>query len=214
MHLLADVLSWATVMAIPGPDIVAIGTQVARHGHRAGFATSLGATVGVATWSVLSLVGISALLAAVPTLGVVLPVIGSAVLILLGLLALQDASRTQPAGRPGSDAAVAVGPASADGTAWRSFRLGLVTNLSNPKALVFFTSFFTPLMSHYPGAAAKATTLSLLLAVSFLIFSAMSVLMKVAASSRHAQHPALRFLPGAVFILIGSYYLADTLGLS
>ena len=79
-------------MALPGPDIVAIGTQVSRHGHRAGFATATGATVGVATWSILSLAGITALLTAVPALSVILPVLGSSVLIVLGLLAIQRCS--------------------------------------------------------------------------------------------------------------------------
>ncbi|WP_115684609.1 LysE family translocator [Corynebacterium senegalense] len=209
MLVAADVLSWAAVMAIPGPDIVAIGSQVARHGHRAGFATALGAALGVSLWSVLSLVGISALLLAVPALAVILPVLGSAVLILLGLLALRGAAR--PAGGGGVRY---VGEASAPdrASAWRSVRLGLVTNLSNPKALVFFTSFFTPLMNHYDGAAAKAAMLALLLAVSLLIFSTMSVVLKAASSSPLANLPAVRFLPGAIFVLIGSYYLADALG--
>ena len=215
MLVAADVLSWAAVMAIPGPDIVAIGSQVARHGHRAGFATALGAALGVSLWSVLSLVGISALLLAVPALAVILPVLGSAVLILLGMLALRSAAR--PAGGGGvryvgEAPAPAPGQASGQASAWRSMRLGLVTNLSNPKALVFFTSFFTPLMNHYDGAAEKAAMLALLLAVSLLIFSTMSVVLKAASSSPLANPPAARFLPGVIFVLIGAYYLADALG--
>lgn len=211
MLVAADVLSWAAVMAIPGPDIVAIGSQVARYGHRAGFATALGAALGVSLWSVLSLVGISALLFAVPALAVILPALGSGVLILLGLLALKGAAR--PAGGGGIRyVGEAPAPAPDRASAWRSVRLGLVTNLSNPKALVFFTSFFIPLMNHYDGAAAKAAMLALLLAVSLLIFSTMSVMLRAASSSPLASLPAVRFLPGAIFVLIGAYYLADALG--
>lgn len=156
-------------MALPGPDIVAIGTQVSRHGHRAGFATATGATVGVATWSILSLAGITALLTAVPALSVILPVLGSSVLIVLGLLAIKGALSAQRAAtrattvnRSSPESSVADLPVPAGSTpaapatpttqsttaaqhapVWfRAFRLGLITNLSNPKALVFFSSFF------------------------------------------------------------------------
>lgn len=202
--MLADILSWATIMAIPGPDIVAIGSQVTRYGFRAGFATALGATLGVATWSVLSLAGISALLLAVPALATALPVIGSAVLVVLGLVALRDATRRDP-GTTGDPGAVGASPL-------RSVRLGLTTNLSNPKALVFFTSFFTPLMNHYSGPAHKAGMLGLLLAVSLITFSAMSVALRTAANSPLARIPGLRFLPGLAFIIIGGFYMWESVG--
>ncbi|RUP80513.1 hypothetical protein D8M20_00185 [Corynebacterium propinquum] len=236
--MLTDILSWAAVMALPGPDIVAIGTQVSRHGHRAGFATATGATVGVATWSILSLAGITALLTAVPALSVILPVLGSSVLIVLGLLAIKGALSAQRAATrattvnsssPGSSVAdlpVSAGstpvapatPTTQSTTAaqqapvwFRAFRLGLITNLSNPKALVFFSSFFTPLMNHYSGVSGKASMLGILLLVSLMIFSAMSIVMKAASHVPAAHHPALKFLPGVVFLIIGTYYLIETI---
>lgn len=241
--MLTDILSWAAVMALPGPDIVAIGTQASRHGHRAGFATATGATVGVATWSILSLAGITALLTAIPALSVILPVLGSSVLIVLGLLAIKGALSAQRAATQGAatrattvnrsspESSVADLPVPAGSTpaapatpttqsitaaqhapVWfRAFRLGLVTNLSNPKALVFFSSFFTPLMNHYSGVSGKASMLGILLLVSLMIFSAMSIVMKAASHVPAAHHPALKFLPGVVFLIIGTYYLIETI---
>lgn len=232
-------------MALPGPDIVAIGTQVSRHGHRAGFATATGATIGVATWSILSLAGITALLTAIPALSVMLPVLGSSVLIVLGLLAIKGVLSARRAATQGAavqattvnssspessvtDLPIPAGstpsapttPATQSTTAtatqnapvwFRAFRLGLITNLSNPKALVFFSSFFTPLMNHYSGVGAKASMLGILLLVSLGVFSAMSIIMKAASHVPAVHHPALKFLPGVVFLIIGTYYLIETI---
>lgn len=209
-RVVADFLSWALVMAMPGPDIISIGLRTSRYGLRAGFWTALGAALGVAVWSVLSLVGIEALLVAVPTLRVVLPMVGCVVLVILGLLSLRDAAR--PA-RNHVNQVVAESMPSArspeSGTWAKSLRLGFVTNISNPKALVFFTSFFTQMMSHYTGFSQKSLVLGLLLVVTLLVFLMMSVLLKAAANSPLARIPTIRFLPGIVFISIGVFYFFE-----
>lgn len=208
--MVADFLSWALVMAMPGPDIISIGLQTSRYGLRAGFWTALGAALGVAVWSVLSLVGIEALLVAVPTLRVVLPMVGCVILVILGVLALRDAVR--PARNHGDQVVTESTPSARlpeTGTWAKSLRLGFVTNISNPKALVFFTSFFTQMMSHYTGFSQKSLVLGLLLAVTLVVFVVMSVLLKTAARSPLARIPAVRFLPGAIFICIGVFYFAE-----
>lgn len=207
--MLVDVLTWATVMAIPGPDIVAIGTQTSRYGQRAGFWTALGAMLGVATWSILALLGIEAILHVVPALSVVLPLAGSVALMLLGAFGLWGSvRRAKGASKSTEEQEVA---SVAARTAGASVRLGYVTNISNPKALVFFTSFFTPMMSHYDGLAEKLSMLGLLLGVTLLVFSAMSVLIQVAAKTQLRKIPGLQYLPGIIFLGIGLFYFVETL---
>ena len=207
--MLVDVLTWATVMAIPGPDIVAIGTQTSRYGQRAGFWTALGAMLGVATWSVLALLGIEALLHVVPALSVVLPLAGSVALMLLGAFGLWGSvKRAKGTSKSNEEQEVA---SVAGCTTGASVRLGYVTNISNPKALVFFTSFFTPMMSHYEGLAEKLSMLGLLLGVTLLVFSAMSVLIQVAARTQLRNIPGLQYLPGIIFLGIGLFYFVETL---
>ncbi|WP_070975967.1 LysE family translocator [Corynebacterium sp. MC3] len=207
--MLVDVLTWATVMAIPGPDIVAIGTQTSRYGQRAGFWTALGAMLGVATWSVLALLGIEALLHVVPALSVVLPLAGSVALMLLGAFGLWGSvKRAKGTSKSNEEQEVA---SVAGCTTGASVRLGYVTNISNPKALAFFASFFTPMMSHYEGLAEKLSMLGLLLGVTLLVFSAMSVLIQVAARTQLRNIPGLQYLPGIIFLGIGLFYFVETL---
>ncbi|MBK4138268.1 LysE family transporter [Corynebacterium macginleyi] len=197
-------------MAMPGPDIISIGLQTSRYGLRAGFWTALGAALGVAVWSVLSLVGIEALLIAVPSLRIVLPMVGCGVLVILGVLALRDAAK--PARNHGNQVVTESAPSvrSPGAGSWaKSLRLGFVTNISNPKALVFFTSFFTQMMSHYTGSDQKALILGLLLMSTLVVFIVMSVLLKAAAHSPLARIPAVRFLPGIIFICIGVFYFFE-----
>ncbi|OFT31784.1 hypothetical protein HMPREF3170_00070 [Corynebacterium sp. HMSC08D02] len=207
--MLVDVLTWATVMAIPGPDIVAIGTQTSRYGQRAGFWTALGAMLGVATWSVLALLGIEALLHVVPALSVVLPLAGSVALMLLGAFGLWGSVKAAKGTSKSTEEQEVASVAAR--TAGASVRLGYVTNISNPKALVFFTSFFTPMMSHYDGLAEKLSMLGLLLGVTLLVFSAMSVLIQVAAKTQLRNIPGLQYLPGIIFLGIGLFYFVETL---
>lgn len=207
--MLVDVLTWATVMAIPGPDIVAIGTQTSRYGQRAGFWTALGAMLGVATWSMLALLGIEALLHVVPALSVVLPLAGSVALMLLGAFGLWGSVKAAKGTSKSNEEQEVVSVAAR--TAGASVRLGYVTNISNPKALVFFTSFFTPMMSHYDGLAEKLSMLGLLLGVTLMVFSAMSVLIRVAARTQLRNIPGLQYLPGIIFLGIGLFYFVETL---
>lgn len=202
-------LTWATVMAIPGPDIVAIGTQTSRYGQRAGFWTALGAMLGVATWSILALLGIEALLHVVPALSVVLPLAGSVALMLLGAFGLWGSVKAAKGTSKSNEEQEVVSVAAR--TAGASVRLGYVTNISNPKALVFFTSFFTPMMSHYDGLAEKLSMLGLLLGVTLMVFSAMSVLIQVAAKTQLRNIPGLQYLPGIIFLGIGLFYFVETL---
>lgn len=207
--MLVDVLTWATVMAIPGPDIVAIGTQTSRYGQRAGFWTALGAMLGVATWSMLALLGIEALLHVVPALSVVLPLAGSVALMLLGAFGLWGSVKAAKGTSKSTEEQEVASVAAR--TAGASVRLGYVTNISNPKALVFFTSFFTPMMSHYDGLAEKLSMLGLLLGVTLMVFSAMSVLIRVAARTQLRNIPGLQYLPGIIFLGIGLFYFVETL---
>ncbi|WP_421629080.1 LysE family translocator [Corynebacterium pseudogenitalium] len=207
--MFVDMLTWATVMAIPGPDIVAIGTQTSRYGQRAGFWTALGAMLGVATWSILALLGIEALLHVVPALSVVLPLAGSVALMLLGAFGLWGSVKAAKGTSKSNEEQEVVSVAAR--TAGASVRLGYVTNISNPKALVFFTSFFTPMMSHYDGLAEKLSMLGLLLGVTLMVFSAMSVLIQVAAKTQLRNIPGLQYLPGIIFLGIGLFYFVETL---
>ncbi len=141
--LLTVWLMHMAVMVSPGVNTLLV-SQLAASG-RAGsvrFAV-LGICTGTTFWAGAALFGVQALFAAMPGVRLALQVAG-------GVYLLYLASRLWRA------------PATAWHTAphslrpWAAYRLGLLTNLTNPKAVLFFSSVFATAFPPDPGWALQA----------------------------------------------------------
>jgi homoserine/homoserine lactone efflux protein len=109
----------------PGPAVLLVISQAMRRGFRASLRGALGILAGNSIYFALSAVGLGALLIASARVFEVLRWLGAAYLVLLGLKMIF--ARKQPdSGAPMLEE--------------RSFMQGLVTQLANPKAIVFFTA--------------------------------------------------------------------------
>jgi threonine/homoserine/homoserine lactone efflux protein len=115
------------VTITPGAATAMVVRSAMRGGLQAGLRTIAGNSVGVVVWALLSIAGISALVAASEVAFVALKVTGALVLVWLGLQSFR---------RAGAPEAV-IEPRRA-----RAFRDGLVTSLANPKLAVFFVALF------------------------------------------------------------------------
>ena len=114
----------------PGPNSLLVLTHGALHGHRKAVFTVGGSALGFTLLIGLSMLGIGALLQASAQALTVLKVVGGAYLVWLGIqLWRSPAIRLQADGEP-TDARGAM-----------LFRDGLLTALSNPKALLFYGAF-------------------------------------------------------------------------
>lgn len=118
--------TWIAAIASPGPDLFQL-IRVGTKDRRAGVLCALGIMVGNTFWIVASIAGLSALVTAFPQVLAVLQLVGGAYLGWMGLSAIRNASN------PDVPAAASVR---------KPFRLGLATNLSNPKAILFFGAIF------------------------------------------------------------------------
>lgn len=114
----------------PGPNSLLVLTHGALHGHRRTLYTVAGSAVGFTALIGLSMAGIGALLQTSAHALLVLKLVGGAYLAWLGVQLWRSPpiQLDLPAGTP---------PASAAGL----FRQGLLTALSNPKALLFYGAF-------------------------------------------------------------------------
>jgi threonine/homoserine/homoserine lactone efflux protein len=119
----------------PGPSTAVVLRQTLRSGRRAAFAATVANEVGLLFWALTATLGLSALTAASQDAYDAIRVGGALVLLVLGLQSIRHA-RSAPS--EGADHGLLE---SADADAWRSFRVGLVTILANPKAAVFAASF-------------------------------------------------------------------------
>ncbi len=159
---------WTLGVMSPGPDFVAILRTAMRHGVRAASATAMGVMSGIAVWIVLALVGFSALVRAQPWIATVMKVAGALFLIGFGLFILWGLWRSR--GAAASSHASGGDTASAPITLGAAYRLGLATNVANPKALVFFGALFSTLLPPDMSWAMRGVVLVMMLAIGTVWF--------------------------------------------
>jgi len=131
------VLGTIFIVLLPGPNSMYVLSVAAQRGVRAGYKGACGVFLGDAVLMVLSAAGVASLLKASPALFYVVKYIGAAYLGWIGFNMLRGALRNWSAGTRGGQAAEA---APADQS--NPFRKALVISLMNPKAILFFISFF------------------------------------------------------------------------
>src|SRR5262245_31270945 len=142
-NLWTYVVGTALIILLPGPNSMFVLSTAARRGVRHGYAAACGVFIGDATIMALSAAGVASLLRAQPILFDVVKYAGAGYLCYIGYGLIRGAWRRHHAGATGGvhDAAdVAAGaPAPVERGA---FRRALTVSLLNPKAILFFVSFF------------------------------------------------------------------------
>jgi len=145
------VLGTIFIVLLPGPNSMFVLSVAAQRGVRAGYKGACGVFLGDAILMALSAAGVASLLKASPALFHVVKYAGAAYLGWIGLQMLRGAVRAWRA-RGAAGAQPQVAPAFASEAS--PFRKALVISLLNPKAILFFISFFIQFVD--PGFAYPA----------------------------------------------------------
>lgn len=122
-----SVIAHFLAVASPGPDTFIIIRQSLKYGRRGGFLTALGIGCGILIHSYLAIFGISSLIFQFDFLKQIIIILGSVYLIYLGLLSIFDKSKFQDKNTNPKN---------------NSYLVGLITNILNVKAFIFFVSIF------------------------------------------------------------------------
>jgi len=152
-QVLAFTLLAALMTMSPGADTLLVVRNALRGGRRDGIATAIGICSGLYVHAMLSAFGLSVILMHSAAAFTALKFAGAAYLVWLGLQSLRSAARGLPATLATATATPRV-PAS------RSWREGFLTNLLNPKVIVFYLA----LQPQFIGADDPVFRKSLLLA--------------------------------------------------
>ena len=169
-ELLAFIGVAVVVIVTPGQDTALTIRNTLARGRAGGVRTAVGVVSGQAVWAIAASAGVAALLVASEPAFVALKVAGAAYLVYLGVQSLRAAVRRTPQGH--GDAPAATG---------RELRQGLLSNLGNPKAAVFFSSLLPQFGDSFGellalGAVVCALTMAWLSAYAFVIARAGDVL--------------------------------------
>lgn len=144
--LLAAFLAVVTVVTLsPGPDTVFVVASGLRHRAAGAVAAALGIASGSLVHALAAALGTSALLAAAPWFFELLRLAGAAYLAWLGVKALRAALVPALDGAEGAAPPAAASPL-------RVYRQAMVTNLLNPKVIVFYLALLPQFAAPALGA--------------------------------------------------------------
>lgn len=189
MEISAAIVSIAVALTLgamsPGPSFLMVARTALAVSRRDGLAAAVGMGVGAVFFSVVALFGLLTLLAAVPLLHLALRVAGGAYLIFLGYRIWLSARQ----------------PLVVDSTpmhrqpaqAWRSFLLGLATQVSNPKTAVVYASVFASVLpDEVPSSA--------VIALPIMIFAIETLWYSLVALALSAHSPRARYLASKAWL--------------
>ena len=154
-HLLAFVGTAILIALTPGADTAVVVRTALVAGAAPARRTALGTASGLMVWGVASACGVAAVLNASAEAYTTVKLAGAAYLIWLGIQAIRHAGAHETAGgaRSGSP-----------------FRQGLLCNLLNPKAGIFFTALLPQFVSPQDPALAVSLLLTAIAAATSLVW--------------------------------------------
>lgn len=182
----------------PGPDFAVVVRNAATSGRRAGLATASGVATGILVWVLAATTGVAALLAASATAFTVVKIVGAGYLLFLGVKALRSATH-RPGGAPEP------APGRAARTPVAGFRSGLLCNVLNPKAAVFFVALTPQFLPRQPAVSDVLLLSVTAFLITLLWFGTVATV--VSGLRRLLDRPAIRRtidgLTGATLVLLG-----------
>ena len=165
-------------MLSPGPNVLVVTQTAASRTRRAGVWVALGVAAGAALWSGAALLGLSVLFAQVGWLYGALTFAGGVYLLYLSFRLWRGASRPL---------VLATGAPTASQTDWQAFWLGLLTNLTNPKALVFYGSIFAALLTPELPAWVKIAAFAIIVSNATIWHGALACFFSAERTQRFYQ---------------------------
>jgi threonine/homoserine/homoserine lactone efflux protein len=199
------------VALVPGPSTAIIVRQSVSSGRRAGVAAMLGNESGVVLWGLSAALGLSALLLASRIAYDTMRIAGAVFLVWMGARSLWRSRRanTEPAATSASPEGTADAAEEVPGlgeSRWRAYRLGLLTNVANPKAGVFAVSFLPQFVPHGARVLPVLILLSLIWALIDMVWY-LSLIWLAGRAGRAFARPSVRRrverLSGFVLVALG-----------
>lgn len=161
-------VAWVAIIITPGPDFfltLRSGTISRLHGLK----TAAGIVLGVLLWLAAAIAGLGAIAKAFPWAITIISVLGGFYLIWLGWQAIRSALAAR---RPAEDGKEDV----KDYLNSHPFRSGLLTNLTNPKAVIFFGAILSNFLPTNLSVLSMSAMVVYLISMEVIWFGAVALL--------------------------------------
>lgn len=175
--ILGVVAALAVGVVSPGPSFVLVARTAMSSSRADGVAAAIGMGGGGVVFAVAALLGLQGLLLAVPSVYLVLKVLGGLYLAYLGVRIWRSAKQPLPV------VALRTGPT----TKLKSLALGFITQVSNPKTAIVYASVFAAFMP-------ATQTLAFDLALVTLVLTIETGWYAVVALALSSERPRIAYL--------------------
>ena len=204
----AFLVSALVIILSPGADTFLMLRSTLRGGKKDGFLTMLGIYAGITTLSLLLISGVGLVVAKAPGALFWLKILGALYLLFLAVQSLRAGVNLVKRNSAGESITVDQDQ-SVTRTKAGPFVLGFLTNVTNPKVLIFFLAFFPQFLGDSSHAAVQLTMLCLI----FVVVSAVWLVTLVfAASAMRKVMTTTGFTIAMEFVVAGVFaVLAITL---
>ncbi|OOF85058.1 homoserine/threonine efflux transporter [Rodentibacter ratti] len=182
----------------PGPDFFYVSRMAASNSRRNTVYGIIGITLGVAFWATVSMLGLAVLFATMPALHGVIMILGGSYLAYLGFLLMRSKQNAE------------FKPLSAEElnqqtSAKKEILKGLLVNLSNAKAVVYFSSVMSFVLAKMTEIWEMGVALGLIVLVTFFYFYLISFIFSRSIAkrfySRYSRY--IDNVAGVVFLFFG-----------
>jgi len=192
------ILGTIFIVLLPGPNSLYVMTVASRWGIAAGYRGAAGIFIGDTVLMILSATGAASALKASPALFLLLKVAGALYLAWLGIGLVRGGYRLWQAPGQEDEPAKPV-------DARHPFKTALVISLLNPKAILFFVSFFIQFVSpDYPHPALSFLILGVIVQICSLIYLSVLIFGGVKLAEHFRRHRRFSALAtsgvGALFL--------------
>lgn len=191
------------IILSPGADTFLLLRYAIRSGRTAGFQAMLGILVGLSLISMVLISGVGLVVSRFPLALDVLTFLGIGILLYLAATSLRAALRLVATSREPASGGTAV--VVAETTGRNAFGMSLMTNITNPKVLIFYLAFFPQFLGKATSVVAQLTLLSIAFLVVTIVWLVPLVFAASAAKAFFQKPPvaiAMEFGVGGVFLAL------------
>ena len=197
--LISLALIHTIALASPGPDFALVVKLSAQENRAVAMASAVGISVAILAHTLLSLTGLSLIIHSSERLFILVQLIGASYLAWMGVGAARAALSHW------RDPVALEKTQQSEGlSVKKGFLQGLYTNLLNPKALVFFITLFSTLITPQVSLPTKSAAAVLLFTLSVIWFSFIAMVLtkpRIQIKLKQAT-PVINLLTGCVFISV------------
>ncbi|TDQ57419.1 RhtB (resistance to homoserine/threonine) family protein [Mesocricetibacter intestinalis] len=187
-------------LVTPGPDFFYVSRMAASNSRRNAVCGIIGITLGVAFWAAAAMLGLALLFATTPLLHGIIMLLGGGYLAYLGLSVLRSRNTT-------TLEQLSEGDLNRTSSIRKEILKGLLVNLSNAKAIIYFASVMSLVLVNISGLWQILTAFLIIVTETFVYFYLISVFFSRPFAKRFylRYNRYIDIAAGVIFLLFGLF---------